>query len=124
MTKVDFYSLMADYPKVVLNLAHTVVSRLSSFVRQIDFALDWVLVEAGKALYSQGEPSDCLYIVLNGRLRSVKEHQNGKKEMVCEFGRSECVGLVDSYTDQPRSTSALWSNFQGMLLYALCFLCF
>ena len=105
MTKVDFYSLMADYPKVVLNLAHTVVSRLSSFVRQIDFALDWVLVEAGKALYSQGEPSDCLYIVLNGRLRSVKEHQNGKKEMVCEFGRSECVGLVDSYTDQPRSTS-------------------
>ena len=33
MTKADFYSLMADYPKVVLNLAHTVVSRLSPFVR-------------------------------------------------------------------------------------------
>ena len=48
MSKVDFYGLMADHPKVVLNLANTVVSRLSPFVRQIDFALDWVLVEAGK----------------------------------------------------------------------------
>jgi len=105
MTKIDFYSLMADHPKVVLNLAHTVVSRLSPFVRQIDFALDWVLVEAGKPLYTQDDPSDCLYIVLNGRLRSVKQCPAGRKEMVCEFGRSECVGLVDSYTSQPRSTS-------------------
>ena len=99
MTKVDFYSLMADYPKVVLNLAHTVVSRLSPFVRQIDFALDWVLVEAGKPLYTQNDMADCLYIVLNGRLRSVKQYPNGRKEMVCEFGRSECVGLVDRKPD-------------------------
>ena len=35
-------------------MAHTVVSRLSSFVRQIDFALDWVLVEAGQPLYRNG----------------------------------------------------------------------
>ena len=78
MTKIDFYSLMADHPKVVLNLAHTVVSRLSPFVRQIDFALDWVLVEAGKPLYTQDDPSDCLYIVLNGRLRSVKQCPAGR----------------------------------------------
>lgn len=106
MSKVDFYQLMADYPKVVLNLAHTVVSRLSSFVRQIDFALDWVLVEAGQPLYSEGENADCLYIVLNGRLRSVKNTGDGRgKEMVCEFGRSECVGLVDCYGSKLRTTS-------------------
>ena len=47
---------------------------------------------------SEGENADCLFIVLNGRLRSVKTTENGKKkEMVCEFGRSECVGLVDCY---------------------------
>ena len=51
-------------------------------------------MEAGKALYSQDDKSDCLYIVLNGRLRSVKELPNGRKEMVCEFGRSECVGMA------------------------------
>lgn len=38
-------------PKVVLNVAHTVVRRMSSFVRQIDFALDWMAVEAGRAVY-------------------------------------------------------------------------
>jgi len=27
------------------------VQRMSPLVRQIDFALEWVLVEAGKALY-------------------------------------------------------------------------
>lgn len=38
-------------PKVVLNVAHTVVKRMSTFVRQIDFALDWMAVEAGRAVY-------------------------------------------------------------------------
>lgn len=38
-------------PKVVLNVAHTVSRRMSSFVRQIDFALDWMAVEAGRAVY-------------------------------------------------------------------------
>jgi len=38
-------------PQVVLNVAHTVSRRMSSFVRQIDFALDWMAVEAGRAVY-------------------------------------------------------------------------
>lgn len=42
---------MREEPKVVLNVAHTVVRRMSSFVRQIDFALDWMAVEAGRAVY-------------------------------------------------------------------------
>lgn len=42
---------MRAEPKVVLNVAHTVVRRMSSFVRQIDFALDWMAVEAGRAVY-------------------------------------------------------------------------
>lgn len=33
---------MRERPKVVLHIAHTVVKRLSPFVRQVDFALDWV----------------------------------------------------------------------------------
>ena len=36
---------------MLLNIAHTVVRRMSPFVRQIDFALDWVAVEAGRAVY-------------------------------------------------------------------------
>lgn len=36
---------------MVLNVAHTVVRRVSPFVRQIDFALDWMAIEAGRAVY-------------------------------------------------------------------------
>lgn len=42
---------MREEPWVVLNVAHTVVKRVSPFVRQIDFALDWMAVEAGRAVY-------------------------------------------------------------------------
>lgn len=43
--------IMREEPRVVLNVAHTVVKRMSPFVRQIDFALDWMAVEAGRAVY-------------------------------------------------------------------------
>lgn len=46
-----FPRIMRVEPQVVLNVAHTVVRRMSSFVRQIDFALDWMAVEAGRAVY-------------------------------------------------------------------------
>lgn len=46
--------IMKEQPKVVLNVGHTVVQRMSGFVRQIDFALDWMLIEAGRALYRFG----------------------------------------------------------------------
>ena len=42
-------------------------------IHQIDFALDWIHIEAGKALFRQGDKPDSIFIVLNGRLRSVME---------------------------------------------------
>ena len=32
-------------------MAHVIVKRMSSFVRQIDFALEWNLIEAGASLF-------------------------------------------------------------------------
>lgn len=46
--------IMRKQPTVVLGVAHTVVKRVSSFVRQMDFALDWMEVEAGRAVYRCG----------------------------------------------------------------------
>jgi hypothetical protein len=44
-------SLLREKPTVVLHIANTVVRRLSSFVRQVDFALDWIFFESGRAIY-------------------------------------------------------------------------
>ena len=51
MTRRSFYVIMRIYPKIVLNTAHTVLLTVSPTVRQIDFALDWLKVDAGKSLY-------------------------------------------------------------------------
>ncbi|TNN44495.1 Patatin-like phospholipase domain-containing protein 7 [Liparis tanakae] len=72
ISKAHFYEMMREEPRLVLNVAHTVVKRVSPFVRQIDFALDWMAVEAGRAVYRQGDKSDSTFIVLSGRLRSVE----------------------------------------------------
>lgn len=47
----SFFSILRERPQVVLYLADTVVRRMSPFVRQVDFALDWVFIESGRALY-------------------------------------------------------------------------
>nr|CAD7460760.1 unnamed protein product [Timema tahoe] len=100
-------NIMREHPRVVLHVAHTVVRRLSPFVRQVDFALDWVFLESGRAVYRQGDESDCTFIVLSGRLRSVITHGNGKKELVGEYGKGDLVGIVEMVTQTPRSTTVM-----------------
>ncbi|XP_037653609.1 patatin-like phospholipase domain-containing protein 7 isoform X3 [Choloepus didactylus] len=105
ISKAHFYEIMRKQPAVVLGVAHTVVTRMSSFVRQIDFALDWMEVEAGRAIYRQGDKSDCTYIVLSGRLRSVIRKDDGKKRLAGEYGRGDLVGVVETLTHQARATT-------------------
>ncbi|XP_067170820.1 patatin-like phospholipase domain-containing protein 6 isoform X1 [Apteryx mantelli] len=105
ISKSDFYEIMREQPSVVLSVAHTVAARMSPFVRQMDFAIDWMAVEAGRALYRQGDKSDCTYIVLNGRLRSVIQKGSGKKELIGEYGRGDLIGVVEALTRQPRATT-------------------
>jgi len=105
VTRQSFYVLMRHYPSLVLNLAHTVMQTVSPFVRQIDFALDWVKIDAGKSLYKQGTKGDCMYIILHGRLRSVITKEDGKKELVAEYGRGEIVGISEALSGEPRTVS-------------------
>ncbi|XP_053551626.1 patatin-like phospholipase domain-containing protein 7 isoform X2 [Bombina bombina] len=105
ISKCHFYEIMREQPSVVLGVAHTVVKRMSPFVRQIDFALDWMEVEAGRSVYRQGDKSDCTFIVLNGRLRSVIKKDDGKKQLTGEYGRGDLIGVVEALTHQPRATT-------------------
>ena len=92
------HSIMSEQPRAVCGIAFDLVQRLSPIVRQIDFALDWTELEAGKALYRQGDEANTAYIILNGRVRSVVKRPDGKKELVDEFGRGETIGVVSMLT--------------------------
>ncbi|XP_041958024.1 patatin-like phospholipase domain-containing protein 7 isoform X2 [Alosa sapidissima] len=105
ISKAHFYEIMREEPRMVLNVANTVVRRVSPFVRQIDFALDWMAVEAGRAVYRQDDESDSTFIVLSGRLRSVIMKDDGKKELAGEYGRGDLIGVVEALTHQRRATT-------------------
>lgn len=59
-------------------------------------------IELQISCYRQGTKGDCMYIILHGRLRSVITKEDGKKELVAEYGRGEIVGIVS--TSWPRNT--------------------
>ncbi|GAB0091305.1 neuropathy target esterase sws-like [Sergentomyia squamirostris] len=107
LSRSTVYNVMRERPKIVLDIANMVVRKLSPLVRQCDFALDWMFLESGRAVFRQDEQSDSTYIVLSGRVRSVATHSNGKKELVGEFGKGDLVGLIEMITDTPRATTAM-----------------
>ncbi|XP_055841817.1 neuropathy target esterase sws isoform X2 [Episyrphus balteatus] len=101
------YQIMRERPNIVLDMANGVVRRLSPLVRQCDYALDWIFLESGRAVYRQDEVSDSTYIVLSGRMRSVITHSSGKKEIVGEYGKGDLVGIIEMITETPRTTTVM-----------------
>ncbi|KAL1998658.1 hypothetical protein VTN02DRAFT_5796 [Thermoascus thermophilus] len=90
------------YPIVLLTLAKRLTSVLPRLILHIDFALEWVQVNAGQVLHHQGDESDAIYIVLNGRLRSVLEKPDGKMRVLGEYGQGESVGELEVMTESTR----------------------
>ncbi|CAF3655549.1 unnamed protein product [Adineta steineri] len=108
ITKEGMYDLLRIQPDLVLTIASVMVQRMSPLVRQIDFALEWMLVEAGKALYRQDYKPQNVYIVLNGRVRSVLLAQDKKRrELIGEHGRGEMVGLIEVLMEMPRQSTTI-----------------
>src|SRR5699024_8078871 len=85
-----------------MTLAKRLTSLLPPLLLHIDFALEWVQVNAGQVIYHQGDESDAIYLVLNGRLRSVLEGVNGKVTVVGEYGQGESVGELEVMTESTR----------------------
>lgn len=98
---------MRERPWTVVYIANTVVRKLSPLVRQCDYALDWMFLESGRAVYRQDEHSDSTYIVLSGRLRSIITQAHGKKEIVGEYGKGDMVGIVEMITETSRTTTVM-----------------
>ena len=90
------------YPLVLLTMAKRLTSLLPRLMLHIDFALEWIHVPAGQVIYHQGDESDSIYIVLNGRLRSVQENDDGAMRVTGEFGQGESIGELEVMTESPR----------------------
>ncbi|KAJ9637956.1 uncharacterized protein PV06_04537 [Exophiala oligosperma] len=90
------------YPIVLLTMAKRLTSLLPRLILHIDFALEWVQVDAGQVIHHQGDESDAIYIVLNGRLRAVREAESGNMRVAGEYGQGESIGELEVMTDATR----------------------
>lgn len=93
------------YPILLLTMAKRLTSLLPRLILHIDFALEWAQVDAGQVIHHQGDDSDAIYIVLNGRLRATKEDVDGSMRAVGEYGQGESVGELEVMTEGQRPTT-------------------
>ena len=67
--------------------------------------LEWEYIPGGETLYHRGEPGDCLYAVLSGRLRVYAARSAEGEQVVGEVARGETVGGIDVLTGDARTTT-------------------
>jgi len=94
--------IVEKYPVILLTMAKRLTSLLPRLILHIDFALEWVQVDAGQVIYHQGDESDAIYIVLNGRLRAVLDSDEAGMKVIGEYGQGESVGELEVMTESVR----------------------
>lgn len=94
--------MVEKYPVILLTMAKRLTSLLPRLILHIDFALEWVQINAGQVIHHQGDESDAIYIVLNGRLRAILESTEGGMRVVGEYGQGESVGELEVMTESVR----------------------
>ena len=105
LPRASLESMVERYPIVLLTMAKRLTSLLPPLIRHIDFALEWVQINAGQVIHHEGDESDAIYIVLNGRLRAVFERDDGSMQVMGEYGQGESVGELEVMTECRRPTT-------------------
>ncbi|KAF1920893.1 lysophospholipase NTE1 [Ampelomyces quisqualis] len=105
LPRASIERIVERYPVVLLTMAKRLTTLLPRLIQHIDFALEWVQVNAGQVIYNQGEDSDAIYIVLNGRLRAIKDGENSKVKVIGEYGQGDSVGELEVLTESARPGS-------------------
>lgn len=100
----DVFDFMIErYPRVESCIAKHLLTVLDHRLYLTDYAMEWVHCPAGKSLYNQGDPANGIYVVLNGRFRSVKVNSVDKRHVILgEHGQGESLGEVEVLTKTRR----------------------
>ncbi|RFU73225.1 lysophospholipase nte1 [Trichoderma arundinaceum] len=103
LPRASLERIVDRYPIILLTMAKRLTHILPRLILHIDFALEWVQVNAGQVIFHDGDESDAIYIVLNGRLRLVEDRQDGGVSARAEFGQGESIGELEVLTETARS---------------------
>jgi lysophospholipid hydrolase len=103
LPRASLERIVDRYPIVLLTMAKRLTNILPRLILHIDFALEWVQVNAGQVLFHEADESEAIYIVLNGRLRLVQERKGGSGvTALAEYGQGDSVGELEVLTETAR----------------------
>ncbi|MGH2874716.1 MAG: Crp/Fnr family transcriptional regulator [Solirubrobacteraceae bacterium] len=60
---------------------------------------------AGEMVFREGDAGDSCYVVASGRVRALREHQDGRAITLATFGPGELFGELALFDDEPRSAT-------------------
>lgn len=103
LPRASLERIVDKYPIVLLTMAKRLTSLLPRLILHIDFALEWLSVNAGQVIFHGGDESDAIYLVLNGRLRLVEDRKDGGVSVRAEYGQGESVGELEVLTESART---------------------
>ncbi|KAF1959912.1 neuropathy target esteras-like protein [Byssothecium circinans] len=105
LPRASIERIVDRYPVVLLTMAKRLTTLLPRLILHIDFALEWVQVNSGQVIYNQGDESDAIYIVLNGRLRVIQDGENNNMKVIGEYGQGDSIGELEVLTESARPGS-------------------
>lgn len=95
LSKAVVEKIVERFPNILLTMAKRLTSLLPRLLLHIDFALEWVQVNAGQVIFNQRDESDAIYIVLNGRLRALQDLEDNTVKVIGEYGQGDSVGELE-----------------------------
>ncbi|RGP66283.1 patatinlike serine hydrolase [Fusarium sporotrichioides] len=93
-------------PQMLVVLAARMHHLLPPLISLIDFALDWSTIKAGGEIYKKGDVSDCIYLVIKGRVRISEENTTAGDSHIKEYGPGNAFGVLEFHTNHPRPSAA------------------
>ena len=104
LPRASLERVVEKYPVILLTMAKRLTSLLPRLILHIDFALEWVQINAGDVIHHQGDQSDAIYIVLNGRLRAISQAGDNMR-VVGEYGQGDSIGELEVMTESVRGAT-------------------
>ncbi len=84
-------------------------------LRAIENEIEWVDLPRGATLYTEGEPSDALHVLIHGRLMVTVRNEHGVEQPIRTVGRGEMLGETALLAGGVR-TATCRANRDSMLM--------
>ncbi len=99
--------VIATHDERILPLADQVIEMQPKFASGLDPDAEpvEVIVDAGAALFTQGDPSDLIYTIEDGTLEVVATSQDGSEVILSKLGAGDYVGEMGPLFGLPRSAT-------------------